>query len=219
MLQRAIALLFLSGLAAFGQEPSPQPQVRLNILNVCTPSAEEQGVVKSVLDEIPAKPAFIQDFEITRGLATMKDAPASKFVRLRREFPADSLLLTAQYSVSIEEDELVELLVLRHRDSKDFHEIALEDRISADSASPSTVFTTDTPVTHLKIERFGKKSVGLSRCPNADQSVYEPLFSQASMVMANFRRALGLRNAFRTDLTWLTEHGKPAASPSPRKQP
>ena len=38
----------------------------------------------------------------------------------------------------------------------------------------------------------------------ADQTAYEPLFRQASDIMAQYRQALGLRGAFRSDIAWLT---------------
>jgi hypothetical protein len=189
--------------ARSSQEPTSQPPVKVNILNVCTPSAEEQAVIKSTMDRVPGKPAFITDFEMTRGRVTMKDAPAARFVRLRREFPADSPLLTVQYSISTDADNTVELLVFRERDVKEFHEIAIEDRVSAGAASPVAVVSMNTPVSRIKVERFGKSSVGLSRCEGADQSGYEPLFKQASEIMARYRAALGLRTSFRSDIAWL----------------
>ncbi len=200
-----VASLLLSGvvLAQQAQQPASQPQVKVNILNVCTPSAEEQAVIKGALDRVPAKPAFISDFEMTRGRVTMKDAPASRFVRLRREFSADSPLLTVQYSISTDTDSTVELLVFREREAKEFHEVAIEDRVSAGAASPVAVVSIDTPINRIKIERFGKSSVGLTRCEGADQSVYEPFFKQASEIMARYRAALGLRTAFRSDVAWL----------------
>jgi hypothetical protein len=97
----------------------------------------------------------------------------------------------------------VELLVFREREAKEFHEIAIEDSVSAGAASPVSVVTVDTPINRIKIERFGKNSVGLTRCPDADQSRYEPIFRQASEIMARYRLALGLRTAFRSDIAWL----------------
>jgi hypothetical protein len=98
VLKSSLLATVLLAVCAFGQQgPQPEPQVKVNILNVCTPSAEEQAVIKGALDKVPGKPAFVSDYEITRGRATLKEAPASKFVRLRREFPAESPLLTVQY--------------------------------------------------------------------------------------------------------------------------
>ena len=36
----------------------------------------------------------------------------------------------------------------------------------------------------MRIERLGKGAVALARCPNVDQSIYEPLFKQMAEVMA-----------------------------------
>jgi hypothetical protein len=212
-----VASVLLSGvvLSQQAQQPASQPQVKVNILNVCTPSAEEQAVIKGALDRVPAKPAFISDFEMTRGRVTMKDAPASRFVRLRREFSADSPLLTVQYSISTDTDSTVELLVFREREAKEFHEVAIEDRVSAGAASPVAVVSIDTPINRIKIERFGKSSVGLTRCEGADQSTYEPFFKQASEIMARYRAALGLRTAFRSDVAWLGSASE-ARNPRPK---
>ena len=214
MLKFSLFTTFLLSALVCPQSPQPtptQPQVRVNILNVCTPSAEEQAVIKSTMDRVPGKPTFITDFEMTRGRVTMKDAPASKFVRLRREFLPDSPLLTVQYSISTDVDSTVELLVFNERETKDFHEIAIEDRVSAGAASPVAVVSMNTPVNRIKVERFGKSSVGLSRCEGADQSAYELLFKQASEIMARYRAALGLRTSFRSDVAWL--NGSQAKAP------
>jgi len=185
------------------QEPSGQPQIKLNYLNVCTPPSEDQAQIKSALGLVPSKPAFVQDFEITRGVATLKDAPPSKFVRLRREF-SESPFLTVQYSMSSDSASTIETLVLRTRDAKTFHELSFEDRSTSSAASPQTLLRVDTPVSRIRMERLSKSSIVLARCEGADQSAYEPLFRQASDIMAQYRQALGLRGAFRSDVAWLT---------------
>lgn len=179
-----------------------QPPIKLNVLNVCTPSAEEQSVLKSALEKAKAKAAFAEDFEIARGRATIKDA-ISRYVRLRRDLAPQSPWLTVQYSISRDDQNTIETLVLRMRDPKDFHELSIEDRVSAGAASPATVLATDTPASRIHVERLEKSSVALVRCPNADQSAYEALFSEASDVMAQYRKELGLRTAFRADINWL----------------
>lgn len=200
--------------------PDQQPQVRLNYVNVCTPSAEEQAALKSALDKVASKPAFAPDFEISRGRASMKDAAPSKFVRLRRDFGQESPFLTAQYSMSIDDKTTIETLVLRLRDPKEFHELSIEDRVSSQAASPGAVLNTDTPAARIRIERLGKSSVVLSRCEGADQSLYEPFFKRASQITSQYRSLLGLRSTFRADIAWLNS-GKDAGSAgsSPRKQP
>jgi hypothetical protein len=75
----------------------------------------------------------------------------------------------------------------------------------------------DTPINRIKIERFSKNSVGLTRCPEAEQGAYEPIFKQASEIMARYRAALGLRTAFRSDIAWLgsgstAKHEGPSAA-------
>lgn len=191
-------------------------------MNVCTPSADEQAVIKNALSMVPAKPGFISDFEIARGRTTMQDAAPSRFVRLRREFPQESPMMTAQYSLSTDASTIVELMVFRQRDAKDFHEIAIEDRVSAAAATPVAVVAADTPAVRIRVERLSKPTVGLSRCEGADQAAYEPLFSQASEIVARYRAALGLRSTFHSDIAWLSggTSGKRAGSgPAPQKTP
>ena len=214
----AILWLALLACAAAQQEkkpePSPgQPQVRLNYLNVCTPSAEEQAEIKAAFAKVIAKPAFSRDYEISRGRATLENEPESRFVRLRRDFAADSPLLTAQYSLSVDAQNTLETLVLRMRDPKQFHEVALEDRVSTGAVQPSSLLGIQTPISHIQLERFTTGSIVLARCPNADQSAYEPLFRQATDIMSQYRTALGLRSAaFRSDINWLNTEQQPAAS-------
>jgi hypothetical protein len=213
VLKRALTLV-LAAFAFAQQEPKPeppgrQPQVKMNYLNVCTPSPEEQAGINGALAAVPGKPAFIQDFEISRGLATMKDAPPSKFVRLRREFSPESPFLTAQYSISNDSTSTIETLVLRLRDPKDFYQLSLQDQSSSGAASPLTLLAVDTPVNRVRVERLTKSSMVLARCQDADQNAYEPLFRQASDVMARYRKALGLGNVLHSDLAWL---GAPAKS-------
>jgi len=179
-----------------------QPPIKLNVLNVCTPAAEEQAILKTALAKARARAAFADDFEIARGRARVKDA-TSRYVRLRRDLAPQSPWLTVQYSMSRDDQNTIETLVLRMRDPKEFHELSIEDRVSAGAASPATVVATDTPASRIRVERLEKSSVALVRCPYADQSAYEPLFSEASDVMARYRKELGLRTDFRADINWL----------------
>jgi hypothetical protein len=216
----AILLLAWVACAAAQQEKKPeaapgQPQVKLNYLNVCAPSAEDQAEIKAAFAKVIAKPAFSRDYEISRGRATVENAPESRFVRLRRDFAADSPLLTAQYSLSVDAQNTVETLVLRMRDPKQFHEIALEDRVSTGVVEPSALLTIQTPVSHIQLERFTKGSIVLARCPSANQSAYDPLFRQATDIMSQYRTALGLRDAaFRSDIHWLNAE-QASKKPSP----
>ncbi len=216
-----IGILFLPALAFGQQEPkqqsSDQPQVKMNYLNVCTPSPDEQAVIRNAFAKVQTKPTFGRDYEISRGLATMKDSPDSKFVRLRRDLAPDSVLLTAQYSMSTDRTSTVETMVLRMRDPKEFHEVSLEDRVSAGAASPVSLLTVDTPVSRIRLERLGKGSVVLARCEGADQSAYEPLFRQASEIMAQYRKALALGSMIGSDVAWLSAPAKAAGQGQGRK--
>jgi hypothetical protein len=185
--------------------PSPdgKPQVKVNYLNVCTPGKDEEAVLKGALGAVQPKPAFSADFELSRGRTSLKDAPDAKYVRLRRDFAAESPLLTAQYSMSTDATNTVEILVLRPRDPKDFLQVVMEDRTSASAAKPLSLLQVDTPTSRVRVERLNKSSAVLTRCEDVDQSAYEPVFHQASEIMAQYRAALGLRTAFRSDLAWL----------------
>ncbi|HET6843057.1 MAG TPA: hypothetical protein VFK06_15485 [Candidatus Angelobacter sp.] len=211
------AMCLAAGVAAAQQDPAPplqqKPQVRLNYLNVCTPSAEDQLVIKDALAKSSGKPAFIEDFEVSRGRTTPKDSPSAKFVRLRRDFSAQSPMVTAQYSMSTDEANTIETLVLRMRDTKEFYEISIEDRVSSSAASPVAIVATDTPASRVRIERLGKSSVVLARCEGADQSAYEPLFQRASELMTQYRRVLGLRTTFHSDIAWLGGSRKNTSGP------
>lgn len=197
------------------QQSEGQPQIKLNYINACTPSAEEQAALKSAMAKVSGTPAFAKDFEVSRGSTTLKNALPSTYVRLRRDFAAQSPMMTAQYSMSLDEEFTIETLVLRMRDPKDFMEISFEARVGVAAAPPVSVVATDTPATHIRIERMGKGSVALARCPGADQSVYEPLFKQGSELMARYRGALGLRTEFRPDIAWL---GGRSEGPPPHRQ-
>ncbi|MGH9636091.1 MAG: hypothetical protein ACRD72_14780 [Candidatus Angelobacter sp.] len=225
-------LILLTGAAAQDQQlptaqpaPSPtapategKPQVKVNYLNVCTPGRDEEAIIKSALAAVQSKPAFSTDFELSRGRTSLKDAPDAKYVRLRRDFAAESPLLTAQYSMSTDATNTVEILVLRPRDPKDFLQVVMEDRMSASAAKPLSLLQVDTPTSRVRVERLNKSSAVLSRCEEVDQSAYEPVFHQASEIMAQYRAALGLRTAFRSDLAWLNANTK-AAAPVPKRKP
>ncbi len=231
-----LTFMVMFALAAVAQQAPKKdaaqgkPPVRLNYLNVCTPSEEEQAALKGALSRISTQPAFGDDFEISRGRTTLKDAPSSRYVRLRRDFPNQSAWMTAQYSMATDANAIVEIMVLRPRDPKEFLQVEMEDSVSSAAAPPLTVLASDTPPTRVRIERLGKGAVALSRCEGADQSAYEPLFKQMADIMAQYRAALGMRTAFRSDIAWLSgtkaEGTKPSAAKSsgtrkstPKKQP
>jgi hypothetical protein len=219
-----IAILLAGAAHAQQQQPTPQPsetkpQVKVNYLNVCMPGKEEQATINTALAAVQGKPVFSTDFEISRGRTTLKDAPDAKFVRLRRDFNADSPLITAQYSMSTDSTNTIEILVVRPREPKDFLEIVMEARVSAAAATPVAVLAVDTPAMRVRIERLSKSSAALTRCPETDQSAYDPVFRQASEIMARYRAALGLRTEFRSDIAWLNPAAKNTGAAHKQKQP
>jgi hypothetical protein len=199
------------------QQPEGKPQVKVNYLNVCTPGTDEEAIIKGALAAVQPKPAFSDDFEISRGRTSLKNAPDAKYVRLRRDFAAESPLLTAQYSMSTDSANTTEILVLRPRDPKDYLQVVMENRMSAGAAKPLSLLLVDTPTSRVRIERLNKSSAVLTRCPEVDQSAYEPVFHQASEIMAQYRAALGLRTAFRSDIAWLDPAAKVSTVQKKRK--
>jgi hypothetical protein len=194
---------------------SQQPQVKVNMLNVCTPSAEEQKEIASALARVPKQPLFGSDFEVSRGRSTLTDLPSfmpvgqkanvsgepsvASYVRIRREFSVQALFASVQYSFSNDGQNMVETLVFHVREPKDLIQVSLEDSASA-VTSPEAMLATSTPVNRIRLERFGKSSVALARCyaaengPASDQGAYEPLFRSASEVLTNYRSVLGVKS-------------------------
>ena len=193
----------------------------MNVLNVCTPSAEEQKEIAAALAKIPKQPLFGDDFEISRGRSTLADMPnflrpgqstrvagepsIASYVRIRREFSVQALFARVQYSFSNDGQNMVETLVLHVRDPKDLIQVSVEDNASA-VTSPATMLTANTPASRIRLERFGKSSVTLARCAASeggtpiDQSAYEPLFRSASEVLANYRNLLGVKHTVPEEL-------------------
>ena len=221
-----------------GEAPSSQqPQVKVNMLNVCTPSAEEQKEIASALARVPKLPLFGSDFEVSRGRSTLTDMPAmlqagqaghvagepsvASYVRIRREFSVQATFSLVQYSFSNDGITMVETLVLHVRDPKDLIQVSLEDSASAVTSS-DVMLGARTPVNRIRLERFGKSSVALARCSAADtgamvdQSAYEPLFQGASEVMTNYRRLLAVKSTVPEELAKISGETKPkpAAPPS-----
>jgi len=182
-------------------EKKDQPQVRINYLNVCTPSDDEQKEIRAALTSIPSA-KFTPDFEISRGRSSMAEAPTANWVRLRREFAPGVPYVAAQYAITVDEKAIIETLVFRSREAKDVLQVQLENTVTG-AQDAKAVLDNDTPVNRMKLERFGKPSVGLSRCPASDQSKYEPLFRQASQVLANYRAAMGIKRLVPRELAML----------------
>jgi hypothetical protein len=82
-----------------------------------------------------------------------------------------------------------------------------------------------TPVSRVRLERFGKPSVALARCsgedgtPVKDQSAYEPIFHAASSIMERYRDALGARKMVPEELARLGVATPPKASSGKKKSP
>src|ERR1700730_13665665 len=231
------------GSLAMAQQPS-QPQVKVNLLNVCSPSAGEQQEIASALARVPKQPLFGVDVEIDRGRSSLEVGPGflqagsggqmssdpgvSNWVRIRREFSVQALFSTVQYSFSVDPKNMVETLVFRVRDPKDLLQVSIEDSASA-VTTPATMLTTSTPASRIKLELFGRSSVGLARCPASqagpapDQSAYEPLFASASAVLTNYRGLLDAKTAVPDELARLgvaTESKpKPSARHAAKKHP
>ncbi len=228
-------------LPAVSQAPEPaQPQVKVNVLNVCTPSGEEQKEIATALAHIPKQPLFGPDFEISHGLSTLTDAPnflqpgqstqisgepsAARYVRIRREFSVQALFSSVQYSFSNDGQNMVETLVLHVRDPKDLIQVSMEDSASAIS-SAATMVAANTPVSRIRLERFGKSSIALARCngaengPSPDQSAYEPLFRSASDALAIYRRLLGVHRTVPAELAQIPTGGPKVAAKSKSPKP
>jgi len=210
--------------------PAGQPQVQVHMLNVCTPSAEEQKEISSALARIPKQPLFGTDFEVTRGRSTLTDMPTilqsgqpghvageppvASYVRVRREFAVQALFSNLQYSFSNDGQNMIETLVFHVRDPKDLMEVSIEDSAST-VTSAAAMLSSDTPASRVRLERFGKSSVALARCngaeggPPPDQSAYEPLFRAASDVLTDYRGLLGVRTMVPEELARISGAAKP----------
>jgi hypothetical protein len=240
VLRNILVLQFCLGLGlAAAAQPASQPQVKVNVLNVCSPSPEEQKEIASALARVPREPLFAADFEIDRGRSSLDVGPGflqpgsgsqmssdpgvANWVRIRREFSVQALFSTVQYSFSIDPKNMVETLVFRVREPKDLMQVSIEDSASA-VTSPTTMLTTSTPANRVKLERFGKSSVVLARCPGSeagaapDQSAYEPLFQAASAVLSNYRGLLSARTTVPEELARLG-NGEGKAKASSGKKP
>jgi len=207
------------------------------MLNVCTPSADEQKEIAAALARVPKQPLFGTDFEVSRGRSTLTDMPSfltvgqsghvageppiANYVRIRREFSVQALFSSVQYSFSNDGQTMVETMVLHVRDPKDLIQVSFEDSASA-VASSEAMLGVNTPVSRVRLERFGKSSVALARCqateagPAPDQSAYEPLFRSASDVLANYRALLNVKTIVPEELAKISGAPKAKAAPKPK---
>jgi hypothetical protein len=238
----AVIVMLAAVCACPAQQSSSKPQVKVHMLNVCTPSPEEQQEISTALARIPKHPSFTPDFEVDRGrsvldpnanpLVAAGGSPAAhstqdsaqqasaEFVRIRHEFGDVVPFSNVQYSFSRDQEQMVETLVFRLRDPKDLLEIAIESSASA-VTSASAMLAAGTPAGRIKLERFGKSSVVLARCsganggPAPDQSVYAPLFSSASSILTDYRGLLATRTLIPEELARMSSaptHHKTASA-------
>ncbi len=226
MPQRILASLagfcLLIGPAIAQQPAQPTPPVKVHVLNVCSPSPEDQKQIAEALAHVPKQPLFSQDFEVDRGRSSLEappgflqagsnahvtsDSGTAVWVRIRRELAVQAMFSTVQYSFSVDAENMVETLVFHVREPKDLMEISIEDSASS-VTKPGAMLATDTPASHIKLERFGKPSIVLARCsaaeggPPPDQSAYEPLFRSATSVVRDYRHLLDARRLVPDELS------------------
>jgi len=177
------------------------------------------------LKRFDAAPRFSTDFEVTHGSTDQPEIGVVRFVRIRREMKAESPLASVLYSLSSDPKGSTETLILKPRESKDKNndtvQLSIED--SATTGTPSALAATDTPADRIRLERFGKQTIVLARCPNADQAKYGALFPSASALLERYRSEIGARSTFRADIAWLDRTARASsgahASPRPRTHP
>jgi len=233
VLPKSVFLLAILNLACGSGLLAQQPPVKVNVLNVCTPSEEEKKEISSALARVPRQPLFSSDFEVARGRSSLSENPGflqagqsaqisdepsvANWVRLRREFSLQASFSTVQYSFSDDGKNMIETLVLHVRDPKDLVMVSIEDSASS-VTSASGMLGTATPASRVKLERFGKSSVVLARCtgteggPVPDQSAYEPLFTSASSIMTNYRSLLNARRTVPDELTKVAAEARGTAA-------
>lgn len=223
-----VSLVAGPGLRAQQPPGSAQPRVRVNYLNVCSPSAEDRQQIAGALERISAHPKFTVDFEVARGRSTLSgsdllmqnaDPPVgegsvSDWIRIRREFPASSSFISAQYSFSMNQGSVVETLTFRAREVKDVIQVSISDSVSSPTA-PAQVARVNTPAERIRLERFGSTSVVLARCPGSDQSQFEPLFSRATELIASYRSALRVASVIPAEIARMPKTMTPKSNPSP----
>jgi hypothetical protein len=211
-----VSLLLLLAALPLASQEAPKKRVQINVIQVCTPTEAEVTEMRAALGRIPAKPRFTADFEISRGRSSV-DTGVSRWVRVRREFSADSPFTTAQYTMSVDDGGITETLALRLRDPKDVVQVALQSSVTA--GDPAAVLASDTPANHVSVERYGKAPLAVKRCLQADQRTSEPIFLSASALLSSYRAALGARSFVPGDLARIgvAQRKKPQTAPAPGK--
>ena len=211
----AACALVASAVAQQTVPPKQAPPVKVNVLNVCTPTDEEQKEISTALATVPRLPRFSADFEVARGHSILEDG-SSDWVRIRRDY-ANGPFSVGQFLFSSDVQASHETAVFVSRDAKGVTQIALEDKATA-PVTPSALLATNTPVSRISLERFGKPHLVLARCPEGDQTKYEPLFKTASEIMSTYRTASGAREIVPAELGRLSLGVGPGFRP-PRVKP
>ena len=236
-----IAVFALSCACAAQEVASQPPKVKVNVLNVCAPSKEEQQEIASALARVPSHPSFSADFEVDRGRSVLDqssnllaaannatlpaDATSADFVRIRHDLAESGAYSNVQYSFSRDQHQMVETLIFHVRDPKELLQVSIEDSASS-VTSATAMLTAATPASRIKLERFGKSSVVLARCsgsgegPAPDQSAYEPQFTAASSILAGYRGWMRARKLVPEELARIngaeetpTRHQSPSPAP------
>lgn len=189
--------LVVSAAAQQAAPPKQTPPVKVNVLNVCAPTDAEQKEISTALATVPRRPHFSADFEVARGHSSLEGS-SSDWVRIRRDF-AGGPFSVGQFLFSSDAQASRETVVLVSKEAKGVTQIALEDEATA-PVTASALLSTNTPVNRISLERFGKAHLVLARCPEGDQSRYEPLFGTASEIMAAYRTASGAREVVPAEL-------------------
>ena len=197
MLAVCLVLLVCAGAnCALGQE---KPKVQLNVMNVCTPNVAEQAQLAVALEQITLQPSFGPDFEVARGRTTGEGV--SDWVRLRREFRRDPVLNNVQYLLTESGHRVQQKIVFHTKASLQGEalQVSLESE-TGEAAAAAQALSSPPPPARIRLERFGGPSLVLARCPQAEQSVYEPLFRTAGERFAAYFAALDVKRLATAEL-------------------
>ena len=214
----AIALMLSQPAAMRAQDPSSaagpaksKTKIQVNFLNPCHPPQADAEEMGRALARLKERPRFASDFEISRGVTTLSESEAraagvssgggpSSWVRIRHEFPDTAPLSDAQYTLSIEGGGAAESLVLHPRDTKEVLQVLISDEVTG---SATQAVQANTPPERIRVERFGKSSIVLARCPGIDQAAYEPVFQAAGDILDKYRAAMSIKNVVPAELARL----------------
>jgi len=205
VLRSIILTVLLAAASVSAQQAQPSatpPELRLNLVNSCAPGDADKGEIAAALARIPERPAFAPDFEIARGRTALKDG-ASDWVRMRRDFIPSAAFTSVQFNLDVTEGKLEETLVLHLKAGKLGEPLQISLEQEATAGSPADMLRTNTPPHRIRLERFGKPSLILARCPNVDQSAYEPLFRMAAERAAVYDAALDVLDTVPAELARL----------------